>query len=222
MSKDIREILQRQLPIIDAVNVESTWYALRMTPLGKYTSSDLEEFIKSLTNTYVFIQEISKQAKEHYHCVINIEVIDEFELRECIRKFLRKHFGIPKRGDANKQYNLSECIDVETSIIYLLKDGGLLWSSNFYPDKLGGLRRKSYKKYDKEDFALELKEIKDKVKDMPSLRLDDIMNMLVKLKTVYRQPVNMSYIYQLSLTMYLHNHPDLIVDYVQKFLSRLE
>lgn len=205
----------RQLPIIDVPEDKSIWYALRMTPLGKYTSVQLEEFIKGLTNTYVFSQELSKKEKEHYHCVLNVE-LDDFELRERVREFLRKMFpGPAKRGDANKQYNLSECIDPQQSIVYILKDGGELhYGDNIDSTKLESYKKLSYKKYDGQEFSERLNEIKTRVKDTPNMKMVDIMALLINLKVTYRQPVNMNYLYQLSLSLYLHNNPDRIVDFI--------
>lgn len=219
---DIKNFVKRQLPIIDAVNDKSTWYALRMTPLGAYTVNDLENFIKTITDTYVFTHEISKRGREHYHCVLNT-IFFEDDLREKIREYLKKHFGIPKRGDANKQYNLSECIDIELSITYILKDGGAMYcGTNIEPDKLLDFKKKSYKKYDSTEFTEKLNEIKVMVKDNPNTTIEQIMERIVRLKSMYRQPINMNYIYQLSLALYLHNRPDYSLDYVVKFLSRLE
>jgi len=221
MSKDIRKLVKRQLPIIDAVNIKSTWYALRMTPLGKYTGIELREFIQTITDTFVFTKEMSKKDKEHYHCVINTELDDE-ELREKIRTFLKSKFkDPPKRGDANKQYNLSECVDEETSVVYILKDGGEFISNNFDVEGLNKLRSKSYVKPDTKEFTERLNEIKDKVRQGEIRKLGDIMEAIVKLKALYRQPVNMNYIYQISLSLYLNVNPEEAEAYVQNFLSRL-
>lgn len=226
MSKSLNKTFKRQLPLIDAVDVESTlWYALRMSPLGRYNEQTLENFIKSFTDTYVFVKEISKKDKEHYHCVINTK-LEEFDLREKIRQFLKEQFKEPsKRGDANKQYNLSECIDSYESVIYILKDQDLdknkIYYNNIDFEELKKLKKKSYKKYDSEEFGCKLKEIKDFIKEHPEIQLNNIMEKIVNLKVMYRQPINMNYIYQLSLSLRLNNHPDEIHVYVHNYLSRV-
>lgn len=213
---EVTDFVKRQLPLIDVVDDKSTWFALRMTPYDKYTGIELEAFIKTFSDTYVFTQEVSSKQKEHYHCVVNTK-LEEFDLREKIREYLRIKFGVPKRGDANKQYNLSECIDVELSVVYILKDGGPLFYNNFQEDGLKKLSKKSYVKFDREDFGIKLKELKDSVKNDPSINIEGIMVKIVNLKTMFRQPINLNYIYQLSSSLYLHNHPTQISDYVKTY-----
>lgn len=226
MTSTLGRYVKRQLPLIDAVDVESTtWYALRMTPMEQYTEEILINFIMRYAHTYIMVSEISSKEKLHYHIVLQSS-LDEEELREQIRHFLKEQFpGPAKRGDANKQYNLSECIDHYDSVVYLLKDQDLsknkIFSMNIDLKYLEELKSKSYKKYDSKEFGEKLKEIKDYVKEHPEISIEDIMERIVRLKTIYRQPINMNYIYQLSSTLHLHNRPELIRGHVQNFLSRL-
>ena len=64
---------------------------------------------------------------------------------EIIRAYLKTIFtDPPKRGDANKQYNLSEIDELELALIYILKDGGENFcSSNIDFEVLSDLKKKS-------------------------------------------------------------------------------
>ena len=209
------------LPIVKVPKVESTFYALRMTPLGAYTVEQLQQWLNELTDTYVLSEEVSKGDKLHYHIVLNVQ-FDEDDLREHVREYLKKYFpGKPKRGDANKQYNLSECIDVEQSIIYLLKDKGtFLFGVNVNEDALMQRSKKSYAKFSKAEFAKELEEIKKYFKEK-RWSLNEMMVAIVKLKAKYRQPIDLNYIYRLCLSCEIHNDPRRANEVVDNFLSRI-
>lgn len=209
------------LPIIKVPQVESTMYVLRLTPLDKYNFQDAEVFIKGLTDTYAMSKEQSKKDKEHYHIVLEVSKT-ESELREDIRTFLKQYFTEKaKRGDANKQYNLQECLDFEQAIKYLLKDGGeLSFGTNIDEVALNARKKLSYAKYSKAEFAKELEDIKEKFK-ANRWELNDMMVAIVKLKAKYRQPINMTYIHQLSLSCYIHNNPNYSYTAVEKYLERV-
>lgn len=218
---NIRDYSQTLIPILKSGIVEST-YALRLTPMDKYAIPEIVCFLKTFDD-YIFTEEISKKLKVHYHVVLFTKLYED-EVREKIREFLNLYFTEPpKRGDANKQYNLSEIVDLELSIIYILKDGGkLLYSSNINYDVLESLKKKSYKKFSKEDFAKQLEEIKSRFKENHSIKLVDMMTLVVQLKAEYRQPVNMTHIYHMCLSFSIHNKPQLAEDYVREFLSRYQ
>lgn len=209
------------LPIIKARKVESTSYVLRMTPFGNYDIKVLSKFLSEMTNDYVVSKEVSKNDKEHFHAFFSVELYED-EVREKIREFLKVYFpGPPKRGDANKQYNLQECLDDEQAVKYLLKDGGELMYGEGIDDKALEQRRKSsFSKYSKAEFAKELEDIKAKFKEL-KWSLGEMMTAVVKLKAKYRQPINMTYIYQLCLSCEIHNNPKIAEEYVQNFLSRV-
>lgn len=217
----LKEVTTPLIPILKASKVEST-YALRMTPLGTYSLPQIKEFLNNSFDDHILVREESKKLKEHYHAVIFTSLYEE-DVRLLIRGFLGKYFtDPPKRGDANKQYNLSETDDLELSIIYILKDASVVSiSSNINIEYLDSLQKKSYKKYSKEDFAKALELLKKGFKDNGT-RLDDMMIRVVQLKALYRQPVNLSYIYQLCLSYDIHNSPHKADSYVREFLSRYE
>lgn len=214
----IKEFVSPLVPILKDGRVECT-YALRMTPLGKYVFYDLQNFLKTFDD-YICAQEQSKKNKEHYHIILFTKMYEE-EVREKIREFLNKYFtDPPKRGDANKQYNLSETNDLAMSITYILKDGGeITLSENINDAYLDTLKKKSYKKYSKEDFAKSLEVLKTKFKDEDP-KIGDMMESVVKLKALYRQPINMTHIYQMCVSFRVHNDPTRSAEYVQNFLSR--
>jgi len=218
MNQTIEKSLQSLIPILKTGKVEST-YALRVTPLDKYDLPQLKMFLETF-NDYIMCEETSKKNKKHYHAVIFTNLYED-DVRKKIREFLSIYFvDPPKRGDANKQYNLSETNDLEIAIIYILKDSGIVYTSdNINTKTLEELTKKSYKKYSKEDFASQLELLKASFKENDT-RLDDMLIELVRLKALYRQPINMSYLYQLCLSYRIHNQPSRSEDYVREFLSR--
>lgn len=207
------------LPIMKRRKEECTPYALRLTPDGKYGDIQVQDFLSNFDD-YIYVNELSKKKKPHLHAVLFTKLHEE-ELRQKIREFLLKYFtGPPKRGDANRQYNLSEVEDVELAITYILKDSTQIFhSDNINMETIDKLKKKSYQKYSKEEFAIKLEELKKHFKDTnPSL--GEMMTSIVQLKALYRQPINMNYIYQISLSFKLHNNPGDAENYVREFLSR--
>lgn len=221
--KDFVEVRGLSLPIMIVPRVESISYALRMTPLGKYEHQDLIDFLLTFDD-YIVVREVSKKHKEHYHVVL---FTDQFEdiVRERIRAFLLIHFtDPPKRGDANKQYNLSQIDDLQLAITYILKDSTLenpvLFSSNVNGELIIKLQKKSYKKYSKDEFMKELEVLKSKFKDDLETDIHAMMCSVVRLKSLYRQPINMTQIHQMCISFDVHNRPNLADVYVSEFLSR--
>lgn len=217
---DIRSIVRPLIPILKVDRVEST-YALRLTPLGKYTFDDIISFLGTF-DEYIVVKEESKKLKEHYHAIVFSKLFEE-EVRGKIRGFLQTYFTEPpKRGDANKQYNLSEIDNLEQAITYILKDGGdVSMSLGINTEYLDTLKKKSYRKYSKEEFAKALEELKKKFKDEDT-SIGDMMTAICQLKGLYRQPINLNQIYQMVLGFYIHNNPHKASSFVSEFLSRLQ
>jgi len=208
-----------QSPILTETLVESTQYSLRLTPSGKYGVREIEIFLEQFQE-WIYSFEISKKGKEHYHMVVWTSYEEE-KVREMIRLFLSQYFpGPARRGDANKQYNLSEIEDLESTVTYLLKDHGeLKMSKGVNQEIIKKLQKASYKKFSKEEFAKQLEILKKRFKD-ESPRIGTMMEEIVKLKGMYRQPVNLNQIYQMCIGYEVHNDPSRSVYYVQEFLSR--
>lgn len=216
---NVKDLIRPLIPILKVGRVEGS-YALRLTPFDKYGVPEIEKFLKENFEDFIFVQETSKKIRVHYHCIIFTKH-DEYTVREIIRAYLKTIFtDPPKRGDANKQYNLSEIDELELALIYILKDGGENFcSSNIDFEVLSDLKKKSYRKYSKQDFTTQLEELKAKFKDEKT-RLEDMMVSIVKLKSLYRQPVNMNNIYQMCVSYDVHNNPNDARVYVSDFLSR--
>lgn len=215
--QDVLEV-KTLIPILKSSRVEST-YALRLTPMEKYNIDNIKEFLNGFDD-YVFSEEVSKKHKTHYHVVLFTKM-NEDEVRDKIRQFLGKYFiEPPKRGDANKQYNLSEVENLELSLIYILKDGGkLFYSEGIDSEVLEQLKKKSYKKFSKEDFQAQFDELKKQFKEHdPSI--SDMMVQICQLKALYRQPINLNYIYQVCISLNIHNRPSRANEFVLEFLSR--
>lgn len=213
----IPKVSEPLLPIIKVPEVESTFYVLRLTPMGKYTEKDAVNFLRTLGESYILSKEVSSKDKEHYHIVLSTMFYEE-ELREKIRVFLRTVFTEPpRRGDANKQYNLQECLDSDMAVAYLLKDGGEIFLGMNINDDAVNMRRKlSYKKFSKAEFAKELEDIKKLFKEK-KYTLQQMMVEVVKLKAKYRQPININYIHQLCLGFYIHVNPGYADEIVQNY-----
>lgn len=132
--------------------------------------------------------------------------MDEDEVREKIRLFLKEYFPEPdKRGDANKRYNLSEVEDIAKSVSYLLKDGDYIAGDGIDPDALMYYKKKSFKKFRAQDFNAALEDIKNKFKGNDKLLKRDMMIEIVKLKAQYRQVINLRYIDQLCTSFWVRN-----------------
>lgn len=220
MNNDLKKHMNAVLPIIPRDRLESTTaYALRLTPYDKYGDKEIMDMLRPFD--YVYVNELSKKKKPHSHIVLFTEY-DEEKLREYVRVFLRKYFvEPPKRGDANKQYNLSEVEDIELAITYLLKDSPVVITSDrINKDCVESLKKKSYKKYSKDEFKQELERLKDMFKENDT-PLGEMMIAMVQLKSLYRQPINMHYIYQMCVSFDVHNHKNKARLYVENFLSRL-
>lgn len=225
MSEIIKKIVEdgrRSLPIMNVEGVESTPYALRLTPFDKYGDDQLLDFLgfRSFFQGYIMVKETSKKSKEHYHIVLWSHM-NEDDVRQQVREFLEEFFPEPaKRGDANKRYNLSEVESIELSIAYLLKDSTEFFTSpNIDRDYVESLRKKSYKKFSKEDFAKELELLKAAFKENDTI-LGDMMISIIQLKSLYRQPINLNYIHQMCLSYHIHNRPSRAGQIVLDFLSR--
>lgn len=208
------------LPIIKTPEVESTFYVLRLTPMGRYSRQDVETLMRLFGDTYISSKELSKKDVEHFHCVFSSPLY-EHEVREKIRTFLGIYFTEkPKRGDANKQYNLQESLDYEQAIIYILKDSKeIFYGGNIEDKALDDYKKKSFSKYSKAEFAAELEQIKADFKTK-RMSLGEMMSSVVRLKAKYRQPINLNYIYQLCLSCEIHNSPVMADQYVDDFLTR--
>lgn len=207
------------IPILKRKKEESSVYALRLTPLGQYGLTELQNLCKTFDD-YIFIREESKAKKEHYHAVIWATEYED-EVRNRIRDFLKLHFPEPaKRGDANRQYNLSTVQDLEITVTYLLKDGGEIYTSpNVNTESVEKLKKKSFRKYSKEEFMTQLEVLKTSFKDK-NTELGDMMVAIIKLKAMYRQPINIALVYQQAVGFNIHANPDTAEDYVRGFFSR--
>lgn len=219
MQTNVKDYVNAVLPIIQRETLESTTaFALRLTPMGRYSDREIQTFLAPFE--YVYVNEVSKKKKDHSHIVLFTHHTEE-DLRQLIRDFLKIYFPeASKRGDANKQYNLSEVEDLEMAVTYLLKDNDTYYfSEGINKDVVDSLKKKSYKKYSKIEFATELEKLKARYKEQDST-LEDMMVGVVQLKSLYRQPVNMSQIQQMCLSFHIHNDLNRARGRVQEFLSR--
>jgi len=207
------------IPILKPLEVECTLYMLRLTPLDKYERTHVEAWLSTFTNNWVCAREDSKKAKLHFHITI-YDVFEEESLREKIRAFLVLYFTEPaKRGDANKQYNLTVAESVEKAINYTVKELDITFGSGMDKKYMEARIKASFLKFDRTTFAKELEELKQRYKTTDSMKLGDFMEQFVLLKASYRQPINMNYIYQLAISCHVNKDPSYAERYVRNFLE---
>jgi len=213
----------RVLPIILASPTTSTQtsvnvYMLRLTPMGAYNEADIKAFI----NPYPWIcaKEQSKQDVEHYHVVVFCSESEDW-FRDQVRAFLVKFFPQKaKCGDSNKRYNLQTAATIKKAIEYTIKDGELTYSDHINPEYIKAAYTRSFKKFDKKTFATELNKLKEDFKTK-TMGLDQFMVKFIQLKAAYTQPINMTYAYQLAMSVYINKYPDNAEQEVSNYLDRL-
>jgi len=205
------------IPILKPLEVECTLYMLRLTPLNQYVRAQIEDWLASFTANWVVARENSKKAKEHFHITI-YDVLDEEELRGRIRSFLALYFTEPaKRGDANKQYNLTVAESVDKAINYTVKELDITYGSGMDKKYMDSRIKSSYLKFDKHTFAKAIDELKNTYKTT-DMTLQEFMIHFVKLKAQYRQPINLNYIYQTAIACQINREPKYAITYVEDFL----
>lgn len=216
---DKKKTTEGLLPIINPLNVECTQlYMLRLTPQGKYDRTELESWLGSITDNWVCAKENSKKLVEHFHCTI-YDDLEEDQLREKIRIFLKKHFtDAPKRGDANKQYNLTVATSVEKALNYTVKELQITYGPGMDPLYMDKRIKASFLKFDKGEFSNKLEDLKKNFKES-KMTLGDFMISFIQLKALYRQPINIGYAYQLALSCEVNRNPDVAEQYVSDYLN---
>jgi len=206
------------IPILNPLNVECTLYMLRLTPFDKYNRTDVESFLSTITNNWICAKENSKKLTEHFHCTIYDDVEEEL-LREKIRTFLKIKFTDPaKRGDANKQYNLTVADSVEKGINYTVKELNITYGSGMNPEYINKRLKASFQKFDKAVFAKKLEDIKKIFKESYQ-SIGELMERIVQLKAEYRQPINLIQIHQLALSCLVNRDPTQAENLVRRFLE---
>jgi len=207
------------IPILKPLDVECTLYMLRLTPLERYERTDIEMWLNTFTENWVCAKENSKKAKLHFH----ITIFDSFEeetLREKIRSFLLSKFPEPpKRGDANKQYNLTVAESVDKAINYTVKELDITYGTGMDPEYMKLRLKASFIKFDKHTFAKELEDLKQLYKTTDKMKIGEFMERFVLLKASYRQPINMNYIYQLAISCHVNKDNSQAEMYVRAFLE---
>lgn len=216
-----KEVSRALLPIIKPKELKSNPYMLRLSPLGVYEKKEIFVFLKEIDAQWVMSTESSSKDKLHYHIVLATE-LEEEEMREHIRVFLSRHFPNPKRGDANKQYNLKCIEDFDVSIQYILKDGVYEYCEEICPSYIQAKYDLSFKKYDKVTFAKRLEQLKQDFKIGEIVSVKEFMIEFVKLKSEYRQPINMTYIHQTAVSCDINRNPRRSRNYVESYLDKIE
>lgn len=206
------------IPILNPLDVECTLYMLRLTPDGRYSKTHIEAFLGSLTENWVCAKENSKKAKEHYHCTIYDSFEEDF-VRTKIREFLGVYFTEPpKRGDANKQYNLTIADSVEKGINYTVKELEITYGKGMNPEYMDKRIKASFLKFDRASFQLKIEKLKKDFKES-YMSIGEFMEKFCILKSDYRQPINLTYVYQLAISCEINRDNKCAEKYVRNFLE---
>uniref|UniRef100_UPI0040481F8A hypothetical protein n=1 Tax=Shewanella sp. TaxID=50422 RepID=UPI0040481F8A len=161
---DLEEYFEKRegglIPILNPLNVECTLYMIRLTPDGRYNAVHIQKFLSSITDNWICARENSKKAKEHYHCTIYDRFEEEY-VRSKIREFLLIYFPEPaKRGDANKQYNLTIADSVEKGINYTVKETDITYGKGMDPKYMEKRIKASFLKFDRASFQTKVEKLK--------------------------------------------------------------
>jgi len=196
-------------------------YMLRMSPLDRYTLETCKEWLASFTDNWILGVESSKKDKEHYHCTLYVPM-EEQELRDIINKFLSIQFPEPpKRGDANKRYNLACVSEPEKAAQYSIKENNEHYGKNINPKYIEDIKKKAFAKFDKGTIAKELEALKAEFKINNKITIADFMIKFVDIKAKYRQPISLTYIHQLATSCECNRNPDYSTQIVSEFLSKI-
>ncbi|AXQ66576.1 MAG: putative replicase [Circoviridae sp.] len=197
---------------------EYVLYMLRLTPMEQYTRDDVKVLLQGITDNWVLAKEDSKKAKEHYHITI-YEQIDEEPLRTIIREFLKVYFPLPpKRGDANKQYNLTVADSVEKGINYTVKELDVEYGEGMNPEYIDKRIKASFIKFDRAEIAKRIDELKNNFKSS-DMSITQFMETFCLIKADYRQPINLNYIYQLAVACDINRDNTRVHHYVRSYLD---
>lgn len=216
------------LPIIKPVKVkeysetatEWTQYMLRLSPLERYTSKEVLVWLKTFTEAWTLGTEKSTKEKLHFHITI-YSSLEESELRKKINDFLNIQFPEPqKRGDANKRYNLTLASSVEKAVSYSIKDGDFLYGDDINPEFILECKKASFQKFDKVTMAQQIEDLKSVYKTT-DMTMGEFMIQFVQLKAMYRQPINLNYIYQLALSCRVNKEPQYAEQLVSDYLIKV-
>lgn len=209
------------LPIIKSPEVESTWYCLRLAPLGKYGTDEVVEFLNLLSDSWIMGKEHSEKEKLHFHIAILCSK-DEDELRECVRVFLKVYWPEKgKRGDGNLRYNLQTAYDMERAIKYAIKDkGDKTFGTNINPEFIERCSKEAFKKLSKETFTKMLETLRNKFMTTPTMTMNEYMVEFVQMKAELCQPINLNYIHQMAMSISVLRDKEEAYKFVGEFLVR--
>lgn len=202
---------------VDKVDEVRT-YMLRMTPFEMYSLEDLKQWL-DLTTTAWIVGSEQKAGKLHYHCCIFTRVeLDQY--RKIVLKYLHGYWPTRPRGWGGAQYNLQSVDKQDKAISYSVKDGDYSFSVHIDEAALKQRVNASFAKYDKVEFQKEYTALLDKYKTDMSMKIKDFMVAFMQLKGKYRQPIKMSYIYEVALANEVHRNPQHAINVAASYLAK--
>jgi len=213
------------LPILkvpDQVDQPFKHYMLRITPQNRFTRAQLTQFLNKTFCEWILGQEDSKKSKLHYHVVI----MDDDPLpaiRDSVLEFLYIYWQKHERGRGwGHQYNLQTIENLSDSIAYTIKDNNYEISDGINDSTIQELYHKSFQKYSKDDFQREFDKIAADYKVQKDMSMSDFMRRFIILKAKYRQPIKMSYIYEVALSHEVHRDNSYAERLVDAYLYKIE
>ncbi len=164
---------------------------LRITT-SDYTTEQVENFVKTLSEKYIVAHE--KKPYSHYHCHFEYNV-DKFTqyARRKLGKSIAEHFDIK----GNKQYSLT--IDKGKSSIYTLKEGNFVYLG-YTEDEIKILQEQSTSK---ESYTDGLKDINEEYLGNPDKTFSDYTNEYVSYMLKHNKNISKFRLESIFTTKYL-------------------
>ena len=129
---------------------------LRLDAGPNYDHSDFQSVVASLSHQYIIVEEISKKEKKkhwHCHCYVN----SDSKIKSVLKNYRDKIKKINKSISASKLY-AKAAKNEHDSLVYVLKDGKILFSTGIDPETLAAAQKETNKinKDKKTDFKQKL------------------------------------------------------------------
>lgn len=201
------------IPLLMCDNVKSdiNYYTVRLTPDKDtdYLIGNIKELLHELTmGSWMFCAELSPKKKLHYHLLV-CSIFTADDVKNKFTEFLREIYTDKwKKEDGNKRMNFSVVKELPQYVKYICKDKDFYVGDDINPAYVKWASEKSFKKYSKEAFAVELQKIKDDFQD-DLIDYKQLRIKIIKLKGQYGQPINLSRVSDMVLGIRIKKDPEL-------------
>lgn len=183
-------------------NTSGIPYVLRLTPQGKYTLTDVVDFLEENWDYYIIGTEKKGTMEEHFHIVIDA-IVDP---RKTVQQFLYHYWPSRPRGWGNAQYNLAESTNEEKAISYASKMKDYQFAG-YTEEYIAECAKKSFVINKVANFSTEFQKLNKDFQEDLSMDLSSYMTSFQLLKAKYGQPINMSQAYNYGLSALVKRDP---------------